>query len=104
MKLPKKVYIAGVEWRVRTDPHKSGGMFDGAKFEITVGTKYPQYTLNTFLHEVIEALMSERRLRYVIPYDVRENGHYLFSFNHKEYEDLIMDLSLVLKDLIKGVK
>ncbi len=101
MKLPKTVFIAGQEWKVKLDPNLGGGHFEGGKAAITIGTKYPHNILNTFLHEIMEATLSKRNLRYVLGYDQPTNGDYRFIFNHREFENVIKDIAFSLKGFFK---
>ena len=100
MKLPKKVIIAGKEWIVKTNKNVSGGKFSTGSFSIEVGTKYPKDILDIFFHEVVEALLTERNLRYTIQRSQPENGDYLFNFNHEQFSQIIPDLIIALKDVI----
>ncbi|HDY68080.1 MAG TPA: hypothetical protein ENH85_09835 [Candidatus Scalindua sp.] len=103
MKIPKKVIIAGKEFTVEKDFKGRGGSYSSDKAHIYIGTK--NHTKdeidNTFLHEVIEAILSERMLRFKLPYIGDSNGDYLFNFNHLEFENWVRDLRLALKDCLK---
>ena len=101
VKLPKKVIIAGREYKVEVVKGKGGGHFDSSKPLITIGTAFTQETPGVFLHEVAEALLAERRLRYQINHNPLSNGDYLFVMNHDQFEDFIFDLAYALKDYLK---
>ena len=91
-------FIAGQEWTVKQDKNKSGGWFDSKKNQIIIGTKYPQESTETFLHEVIEAVLNNRGHRY----PGRVNGDpYLFNLNHAEFSNVVCDIVFALKDVFK---
>ena len=97
MKLPGSVIIAGQEWKIKTNK-ASGGSFRCDNGVITIGTEYPADVAETFLHEVLEALLTMRGCRYRAPEDV----DYLFNFTHREFNNLMYDLALALKDVLKN--
>lgn len=99
MKLPKTVVIASYEYTILQDKSLAGAFFNTEKKTITIGTKYPEYILEFFLHEVIESLMTERNLRF----DTYQgtNDRRLFNFFHYEFEQLVKDLSIALKEVMK---
>lgn len=97
MKLPKKVFIAGSEWRVVAEPKKSGGHLSTLDQTLWIGTKHRGYILDTFIHEVLEALFVMRGIQY----NGHEEGDFLFIMNHKEFDAVCSDLMLALKDVIK---
>ena len=101
MKLPKKVIIGGQEWLIKQNKSKGGGHFSGSKKTITIGTKYKGDAIITFLHEVIETILSERNHRYTIYGGLDGLENFLFSFNHEEFRNIIMDIALALKDVLK---
>ena len=99
--LPSTVIIAGQEWVVKTNK-KSGGSFDAGKCVITVGTKYPQDVFMVFLHEVFEAILMMRGYRYYT-YDASGNPvEYLFNFCHREFDNMMYDVALALRDFPLG--
>lgn len=101
MKIPKTVLIASREWKVKTLPKEGGGYFDGSEFEIGIGTAHKPNVPGIFLHEVAEAILAERSLRYQINHKPLNNGDYMFVFNHQQFEDFIFDLAYALKDYLK---
>ena len=102
MKLPKKVIICGQDYKVIRKKKLLGGYFKSGNQEIGVGTNLtPQHILETFLHEVIEAILTERNLRYQLGYSTPDNGDYLFSFTHKDLENLVKDIQIALKGVLK---
>lgn len=92
--IPETVTICGDIWKVVTN-NKSGGCFDGGKKIITIGTYWPSDVANIFLHEVIEAIFTERLMRYGL-YSGTENDGYRFVFDHKEFENAILDIRKAL--------
>lgn len=96
IKIPNKVIICGREWDIKEDNNSGGGCFDGSKSEITIGTKYPKDIPDIFVHEVIEAILTERLLRYKIPRDCQDNGDLIFVFNHNDFERICPDIVLAL--------
>ena len=99
MKYPKSVIIGGRDWTVKYKPKESGGSYDAGKSEIVVGTKHKKDILDIFLHETIEAILGERCHKYNI-YNTG-NEKLLFSFDHAEFNNLIPDIKVALKDIIK---
>lgn len=100
-RIPKKIILCGKEWVVRIDKKARGGWFSSDKGEIVIGIKdfNVEEIHQIFLHEVIEGVLSYRLLRYKLPYDPADNGHYLFNFNHREFENTIVDVNLALKGI-----
>jgi len=103
MKLPKTVIIAGRTWKIVTDKKQRGAWYSGDKQKIVIGLKdaTQEQTRINLLHEVIEAVFSERLLRYKLPYTGDDNGHYLFVMNHYQFENAITDIGLALKEVLK---
>jgi len=99
MKLPKKVTIAGQEWIVETQK-EPGASFDAGKCLITIGTKYLQDVPMLFLHEVFEAILMMRGVRYYT-HDSDQVTDYLFNFSHHEFDNMMYDLALALKDVLQ---
>jgi len=98
MKLPKTVKINDQVWKIIKDSKMNGGCFgDG---EIEIGTKEKRKVLSNFLHEVIEAVLTENFLRYSAPHSPVCNGDYMFVFNHKEFENIIPQIALAIKGII----
>lgn len=102
MKLPKKIVICGCDWTVKTRPDAGGGYFNTGPAEIIVGTKFKQEIPEVFLHEVTEAILTERCLRYrMVRGQDQENGDLMFVMNHQQFQDFIKDLAFALKDYLK---
>ena len=100
--LPKKVNIIGKEWKVIAQSDRGGGSFDAATYEISIGTKYPKDVPDVLIHEIAEAILTERRLRYKIFFD-GDNDGMLFALNHTDFSNFIMDLTASLNS-IKALK
>lgn len=101
LKLPNTIIIAGTTWKVIKDKNMRGGSFDGNLKLIKVGlkNKNKEEQLSIFLHEVLEAIFSERLLRYSLPYEFQENGHLIFCFNHDQFEQSVIDFGLAIKGI-----
>lgn len=97
-KLPKSIILAGVEWDIVQCKEEYGGSFVNATHTIEIGTTVKKNIPIIFLHEVIEAIMAIRCHRYRI-YDSSTNEKILFSFNHAQFENMIMDISMALKGI-----
>ena len=100
MRLPKTIIIAGKDWTVKTDKKFNGGWFNGGKAIMCIGTRFKKDIANIFLHEVIEAILTERAHRYKI-YDDEINQNFLFNLNHSEFDNVIFDITLALKSFLK---
>ena len=99
MKLPKKINICGIEHKVITTKERFAGEWDREKRTIKIGTGIEGDILENFLHEVIEAITSIRDLRYALEKEETSNEDYRFSFNHKEFEQMVKDVAAALKGL-----
>lgn len=86
---------------MKVDKTSGGGAFNGSKALITVGTAIKQDIPGIFLHEVAEAILAERILRYKTGHNPPTNGDYIFVMNHQQFEDFIFDLAYALKDYLK---
>jgi len=99
--IPKSVLICGVPYAVNVDPDVSGGYFTNDD-KITVektGTQFDQREI--FLHEVLEAILVVRGVRYC-RYSTNENSGYRFVMNHDDFEMVVRDLAAALGDFING--
>ena len=96
LKIPKSIYLSGKLWRVVTNNKEGGGWFDGGKATISIGTKYPQDVEDIFIHEILEAILVERKYRYQLSRNRCDNGDLIFIFNHKEFENICADLAFAL--------
>jgi hypothetical protein len=99
-KLPRKVLICGMWFKVRSEP-RGGGSFDIERAEIGIG---PNESLpwRIFIHEVLEVILAERMHRYQRPYKPPDNGDYLFSFDHAEFDRVVRDLYAALRPFLEG--
>lgn len=99
--MPHIILIAGIQYTIQCDPRAAGGETDLSKKTITVGTKNKKDMFNILLHEIGEALMHERGLRYT-RYEEGNDG-VRFIMTHHEYENLIGDIIAIVSQL-KGLK
>lgn len=99
MKIPKKIFICGAEWRIIQTNKKIGGFFRSKdKFiKVNVGSKYIN---EIFLHEILEAIMANRGLRYD-KYGLELQEDFKFVFSHAEFEQMVRDVAMALKDMLK---
>ena len=95
--IPSSVIISGAEWDIKLNPKDGGGYFNGAKFEIGIGTKHKKDVPMILLHEIIEAIITDRGHRYKIFHETNEK--LLFCFNHAEFENIVRDIALALRDV-----
>lgn len=99
-RLPATVNIVGKTYRVTVDPESYDCCFRCDPQEICIGTKHKpsdEVVKGCFLHEVAEAILVERLMRYRLGYTSADNSHYLFSFNHKEFEFFAQELAVALR-------
>jgi hypothetical protein len=98
MKKKIKISICGEDWELIFDDNKRGGCFNSSKKRIVVGNKNIQEKKTIFLHEIIEAVITNRGHRW-IQYD-DTNDSLLINMNHHEFENVVQDISYALKDHI----
>lgn len=89
--------IAGYEYDLIFNPKSSFGCF--GDYKITIGTKDKAMVTDIFLHEVIEAIIARRGFWWRMYDDTNEK--LLFSFNHAEFENIIVDIAAALKNYLK---
>jgi hypothetical protein len=95
----KTILIAGSRYTIKKNPKNYGGSFDAGKQVIEVGTKgKPDYQFQVLVHEVIEAILTERNHRYQLS-DYKDNEHYLFSFNHDQFDNVCKDIALAFSGI-----
>lgn len=99
-KLPSQLVICGKPHKVIIDPSGSYGSFDEGKAEIVIGTSHKLDVPEILLHEVIEAVLAIRNMRYVTQRAEPTNGDYRFFYNHEEFEQSVRDIAAA----IKGIK
>ena len=96
MKIPKKLNIAGWDWKIECKDIM-GGSFTTDTMTITIGTKNKEMIQTIFLHEIMEALLATRKLRYECGEDM------LFVMTHSELDDMCRDLAYTLKQYLPNV-
>jgi DNA-binding transcriptional regulator WhiA len=101
MKGTSFVTCASKKYKIVYHPNRSGGQFHTKSKEIHIGKRCSkQDALEVLLHEIAEVILVERNLRYAQEKENKENGDYLFSFNHGEFEMFIKDLTLAIQEII----
>lgn len=88
--MPKTLLIAGIAYSIKYNPSLSGGETDISNKVITIGTRNKKNIYNILLHEIGEAVLHERGLRYT-RYEEGNDG-VRFIMTHHEYENLISDI------------
>ena len=101
MRLPKTVTIYGKEYRIVKIPIRNGACVNEVKNEIEIGTLEKGRILNNFLHELIELILVENFCRYDNHYTNPKDSDNVFVFNHRDFENIIPQIALALKDIIK---
>ncbi|KKN06861.1 hypothetical protein LCGC14_1072910 [marine sediment metagenome] len=103
MRLPKKVLINNRPWEVIKDVKTSNATFSYKKMKIKVGTlgNSDREVLTGFMHEVAEISAVERGIRSEKCMLQHEVGDFVFSASHKQFGDMICDVSGVVGDLMK---
>ncbi len=101
MRLPRKVIIDGKEWTVKKDPKSNGGSGFNKNKTIIVGTEWEADTLENFLHEVLEIILTQSYMGYYNIHTRYENGDKIFVMNHTQFEKVCSDLALAIKDIVK---
>lgn len=100
MKIPKTIDILHKQYKIVPDKKINGGSFNSWKHEIRYN---PQDTkddiLEVLIHEVLENLLSVRHHRWQMYNESDINNEMLFSFNHNEFEQLIIDICGIVKQL-----
>jgi len=105
-KIKDTLIISGKTYKIKFDDKLTGGWFRNLDQTIVLGTKPPitkEGIWEVLLHEVCETILAEREMRYHL-YSKPGNGDYLFSFDHKEFQQFVKDLYLALKPLLKGIR
>ena len=96
MRLPKQVIIAGRTTPVVSDKTMRGGEWFNNPSLIKIGHhEDEEERLNIFIHECLEAILTLRGHRY--------EGYpesYRFVMDHAEFQNVINDLYLAIKDII----
>lgn len=102
MRLPKKVLINNIPFKVIRDKKHFGGHFSYKKSSITVGSKgKPRETLENFIHEVAEISAVERGMRGTKCKPTGKTDEFIFHGSHREFQDVVTDVSRIIGDLMK---
>lgn len=99
MKFPKTVQISGKAYTVKKNDKRWGGRIRTGSQEIVVGTEKDQTShriLNNFIHEILEGVTLERKLRYEAADD-----EIMFVMTHKQFDDFAKDVATAIRPLIK---
>lgn len=99
MRIPEKISICGVSYRVKQDPTIAGGSFDTCKAEIVIGTAVKHDIPDTLLHEIIECVYSIRNMRYTKQVPDPDNGDYVFHYDHEAHHHAVADIAAALKGI-----
>lgn len=99
MKIPNKIFICGSEWRIIQTKKKIGGFFRSRDKIIKVNAS-SKYINEILLHEILEAIMANRGMRYD-KYGLELQQDFKFVFNHDEFEQMMRDVAMALKDMLK---
>ena len=96
MKIPKTIIICGQPWTIK-QVRGGGGDFDSETRTITVGI-HPMKddTLEIFLHEIIECIMSMRDVRYKNNHQ-GDNDSIRFVISHAEFQQVVHDIAASLR-------
>ena len=98
MRLPTSVIIAGRTWKVLYDKDVQGGEWYSQPGVIKIGpTSSDEEKIGIFVHEILEAILTTRNYRY----DNYPDGNDLFVFNHREFINIVKDLTLALRGVLK---
>ncbi len=99
MRLPKTVQISGKTYTVVKKPKKWGGTCQTGSQTIGVGTAKNQNAeriFNNFIHEVLEAITLERKLRYEAADD-----EMVFVMTHKQFDDYARDFATAIRPMVR---
>ena len=99
MRIPAEIEICGKKNSVILDPTSNGGAFDEGKGIMIIGTGNKSDIPEVVLHEIVEAILVTRLMRYAIERQEPENGDYMFVFNHSQYELFCKDLAKALRGI-----
>lgn len=102
MRLPKKVRINNITFRVMQNKKSFGSSFSYIKALITVGSKgTPREALEGFLHEVAEISTVERGMRASKCKTQYKSDEYVFHGSHRDFQDVMTDVSGIVGDMMK---
>lgn len=102
LKLPKKITIGDVVWKVKYNKKEAGGSFGYEDHTINIGTKHlknqPSRVLSVIIHELMEIICIENDTRY----DKRHaEMDFIFVYDHQQHTDIVSRLSGLLNEFIK---
>lgn len=103
MRLPKRVLINNRPWAVTKDKKISTMDFSYKKMAIKVGTagNSDREIMTGFMHEIAEISAVERGIRSQKCMLQHEANDFVFSASHKQFADLVTDVSSVIGDIMK---
>lgn len=101
MKLPKTVMIYGKPYTIKKDRTRNGAHVNQRKCEIIIGTSDKYGVLENFVHEVIEQILVDNHHRYDNHHCYPANKDMFFVFTHNEFENVIPQIIVALKDILK---
>ena len=94
MRLPKTVNISGKTYTVDRDENRWGGLCSTGRQRIVVGTardQTAQRIFTNYIHEVLEGVLLERKLRYESADD-----EVVFIMTHKQFDNFAKDVATAL--------
>jgi hypothetical protein len=75
---------------------------------ILIGSSYNSnewfIVLNCLMHEVLEFLLTNRRMRYAQTGTWENHNNYLFILNHNEFSDIVLESSHMMASAIKDLE
>lgn len=98
MKLPKYQIISGKKYKTKFSPG-CGGTFDTGSCIIEIGDDDNNAIIECYIHEVIEAILTERIHRY--QYYPDGNDRLQFAFDHADFVNIVKDIVVGLNGLFK---
>ncbi len=103
MRLPKKVTINNRPFSVVRDVKNSCDHFDYKTMRIHIGTygNSDREVLTGFMHEVAEISAVERGVRATKSVIQHEANDTIFVASHKDFSDVISDISGIVGDMMK---
>lgn len=103
MRLPKKVRINNRPWEIVKDSKVSTANFSYRTMKIKIGTSgnSDREVLMGFMHEVTEISAVERGVRAEKCILQHEANDYVFTGSHKQFTDMVSDISSIVGDMMK---
>lgn len=103
MRLPKKIQINNRPWGVEKDKKKSVCSFDYHNMKIKIGTSgnSDREVLMGLMHEVAEISAVERGVRSTKDMLQHEANDHVFAGSHKQFADMMADVSSIVGDMMK---